>query len=206
MAKRLRKVKKDTPLDELLKIAQRVEFVGIVDDEHEDIRWRGSAELVPFLVPVDQLELDPFNPNIHPEKDLRTKRASWGEHGQQKLLKVLADGTVKTGNGGLMIAREFDWTHVAVAPFGGSEERARVFAINDNRAQMFSVFDEVSLQEQLRELEGNGADLAELFAFDAKELEELGLLDATPPPEFPSHGPDPIETKHECPKCGYEWS
>ncbi len=203
MAKRLKKVKRDMPLAELLKIAAKVEFVEVADP---DVKWRGSAELVPFLIAVEELELDPLNLNTHPEKDLRTKRASWGEHGQQKLLKVLANGVVKTGNGGLMIAREFAWTHVAVAPFGGDAARANIFAINDNRAQMFSFFDEISLQEQLQELAAGGLDISDAFAFDTSELEELGLLDATPPPEFPAYDPDSIETNHQCPKCGYEWS
>ena len=89
------------------------------------------------------------------------------------------------------------------------KRQAIAFALADNRSAEWATWDEEALAKTLN------SDLAEvdvlkLEAMTGFKQEELtGLREGTRLPEAPEEFPEVnenIPTKHQCPKCGYEWS
>jgi ParB-like chromosome segregation protein Spo0J len=129
-----------------------------------------NESLEPLAVPLDQLHEDPGNVRRHSKRNVKAIEDSLRSFGQQKPLVALSDGRVVAGNGTLHAARNLGWTHLAVVRFA-DEDRARAFAIADNRSAELAEWDLQGLGATLRALAPD-ADLHAL-GFDDHELEPL---------------------------------
>lgn len=147
-----------------------------------------NPDLEPLARPVSELRKDPRNARRHSERDLSVLRRSLREHGQQKPIVVLRDGTVIAGNGTLEAAVAEGWGRLAVVTFDSEDAaRAAAFAVVDNRSAELSEWDFEMLAAGLRELP---ADLLSGVGFTQVELEPLLRADWTPP----AVGPMPEKT------------
>lgn len=194
-----------------------------------------NPSLVPLLVPLADLREDPDNANKHNERSVEDIAASFKEFGQQKPLIFKKGGTVVAGNGGLRAARRLGWTHVAAIQFDGPSERARAYAIADNRTAEHSERDEEILGRQLRDLAAAWEDFRpEMVGYTTAEAALLPggygelpttegseepaeenadkaasgeAVEADPdaPAEFTEFGED-LPYDYECPKCQHRWS
>ena len=84
---------------------------------------------------------------------------------------------------------------------------ARLLALADNRVGEEASWDIGGLSTILAELDEQQLDLGGL-GFDADELNQIlgrQVFEEVPPEGFEDFGEEDIETKHECPKCGYAW-
>lgn len=162
--------------------------------------WHGAPDLEDSLVPIADLEPFPGNPR---RGDTAAVAASLRRFGQVK--PVVIDGArIVAGHTLIRAAESEGWTHVAASSndFGTDEER-RAFLLADNRASDLGTYDDVLLLQQLRELddrEGTGYREGDVLAL----AERLSEIEA--PSTFPPLDPDDLETEHECPACGYQWS
>lgn len=163
----------------------------------------GSADLDKLMVLLGEIKLDPENSRLHPERSLAAIGESLERFGYQKPVVVDPSGVVVAGNGTVEAARKLGWTHAPVVRTN-LEGRARVaFAIADNRLGELSEWDESRLVSQLGP--GGGVDPA-VVGFSQAEIQRLTVaLNPSAPESFPVVD-EAVETQHECPGCGYQWS
>ena len=81
------------------------------------------------------------------------------------------------------------------------DEERKVLATLDHIGSLAIVDDEL-LRQLLVGVESAEGDFSKILVEMAADLE---LIDPDAPLEFPSFSED-IDTEHQCPKCGYEWS
>lgn len=138
-----------------------------------------TPDLTVEIVHVDTLTPDPENARKHDARNLSAISASLTAFGQRRPIVVTADGVVLAGNGTLEAARGLGWTRIAVArtPADWDYDRARAYALADNRTAELAVWDEAILTGQLYELDAAGW-----------EVTELGFEPLTPPPSPPAEG------------------
>lgn len=84
-----------------------------------------------------------------------------------------------------------------------SEEQIKAFRLVDNKTSEYAEWDFKKLEEELLEL--NIADF-DMSIYDFNLSFEDGLESQEESPESFDEYDEDIETKHQCPKCGYEWS
>lgn len=127
---------------------------------------------------VADLDYDPENVRQHDVKNLQAIQASLKEFGQRKPIVVNPDGVVIAGNGTLQAARLLGWKEIATVevPADWSREKAKAFAIADNRTAELANWDQEKLTLQLSELQEAGY-----------ELEDLGFSEL-PDPDFAETG------------------
>jgi hypothetical protein len=149
----------------------------------------------PVKIPLDQLNEDPQNARVHPERNLAAIEASLARFGQQKPIVVAKDGTVVAGNGTLAAARRLGWDALLCVQTDLPPDEARAFAIADNKTAELAEWDYQGLAETLRampeELRG-GTGFADF------EIEPLLQAEWTPPQvaELPEHSYDPVHSVH----------
>lgn len=130
------------------------------------------SALTVVTVPVASLALDPSNVRAHGEKNLAAIRASLETFGQRRPLVCARDRdgalVVIAGNGTLEAARSLGWERieVTVVPDDWDADKARAYAIADNRTAELAEWNERTLAEQLLSLEDSGVALTAL-GFDA---------------------------------------
>lgn len=146
------------------------------------------------LVAVESLTPDPVNARKHDKKNLAAIASSLREFGQRRPLVVWGD-TVIAGNGTLEAAKSLGWTEVVVTrvPRSWDYDRARAYALADNRTAELATWNAAVLAEQLVELDAVGWDVS-----------DLGFASLEPPtdPEVDDPPPPKVTT---CPSCGFEW-
>lgn len=150
---------------------------------------------------LDQLSPDPDNKRVHNERNLAEIRRSLEAYGQQKPIVVDSDLVVRAGNGVLLAARELGWSQVAAVQTDLAGDKARAFAVMDNRAGDLSEFDEWGLLDLLNELDaaenpvGYSPDeiqmLNDRLSLLQAEQEAESEEDAAPPAPEPDSKPDP---------------
>jgi ParB-like chromosome segregation protein Spo0J len=195
-----------------------------------------NPSLATLAVAIGDLREDPDNANLHNERSVEDIAASFKEFGQQKPLVYKKGGTVVAGNGGLRAAKRLGWTHVAAVLFEGTSERARAYAIADNRTAEHSERDEDVLGRQLRDLAEAWADFRpEMVGYTQAEASKLPggygspLIDepvaeepddeneagegageaVDPDPDAPDEFKEVDETlpfEYQCPRCQHKWS
>ena len=164
-----------------------------------------NPRLAPLLVPVAKLHLDPKNSRLHNERNLDAIERSLRDHGQQKPIVALHDGTVIAGNGTFRVATErLGATELAVVYYDGTEDGARKFKIADNRTAELAEWDDATLAEELKAMSVDGFDLTDV-GFTEDELAKLLKEDAGPE-DFKDLDEETVETNTTCPSCGYKWN
>lgn len=183
--------------------------------------WQGNELLRPFLVPIKNLREDDRNANSHPDRSIEAIGASYARFGQAKPIIIAADGTVKDGNGQLVAAAGLGWTHIAVIPSDLDGHELAAYALTANRVAQLAEWDFEELSRQLRELEGYGAETADL-GWDPSELEPLLAIGRSAEngrvnPNATDGSPGNVQFReydesvadevkyHECPECHHRW-
>lgn len=117
---------------------------------------------------IDRLTPDPENVRQHDAKNLDAIKRSLDTFGQRKPIVVAkAQGgglVVIAGNGTLEAAKALGWTEIAVAhiPNDWDADKARAYAIADNRTAELANWNDVALASALVDLDAVGWDLADL--------------------------------------------
>lgn len=140
--------------------------------------------------------------------DVGAIRESIRKTGQYRAIVVR-----KTDDGMVILAGNH--TFEAIGAEGGDSVRCEIIQCSDAEALRINLAD-----NRLTELgDYDGGDLAALLAgldgdldgtgFTEEDLSQLlpgtGSFGGSAPEEFTEYDEE-IDTKHECPKCGYEWS
>lgn len=143
-------------------------------------------------VKLEKLTPDPQNVRTHDSRNLDAIKKSLEAFGQRKPIVVAKanDGTlvVIAGNGTLEAARALGWESITVAevPEDWDADKARAYAIADNRTAELADWDEVGLASALLELDAVGWDMGTLGfepAVQDLDTEDLEETDAEPPAE-----------------------
>lgn len=128
------------------------------------------------------------------------------EFGFKVPIVVDKNSVVITGHTRLKAALSLGFTEVPIIVADDlTDEQVKAYRIADNKSAEKSYWDEFLLKDEIDELDG-------LFDFQDFGFEdwELGAMELEepeneePPKEFKEFD-DKIETKNECPKCGYQW-
>ena len=120
----------------------------------EEIVWRGTEALVPFLVDVDDLQTHPHNPR---RGNLPAIAGSLDAFGQVRPI-VVRDGTIVAGNHTYRAAVELlGWNRIAAIDATHlSEEELERFLIGDNRTSDLGTYDDEGLSAILSRLSDEG--------------------------------------------------
>lgn len=162
------------------------------------VEYLPLADLVPYA----------RNARTHSAAQVSQIAASVREFGwTNPVLVDEADGII-AGHGRVMAAQLLGMDQVpCIRLLGLTKAQQRAYTIADNRLALNAGWDAEMLAVELDELRDDDFDL-DLLGFEAAELNNLiGTPNTGPdsPDEFPEVGED-IETQHQCPRCGYEYS
>ena len=158
------------------------------------------------LVPASELKLHPRNPNTHPQPQIELLAEVIRKTGWRAPVTVSnLSGQITRGHGRLLAALLIgEGTPVPVDRQDyASEQEELADLIADNRLAELAEIDSGTLKDALEALDDGSFDMG-LTGFDEAALEAL-MTAAPPPEEFPEVDEN-IETQHQCPKCGYQWS
>lgn len=153
-------------------------------------------------LPVDDLIPYEHNAKQHPEKQVEHIANSIREFGFRQPIVVDADNVVVIGHGRLLAAEKLGLETVPVVRADDlSEAQIRALRLADNKTNE-SEWEFAELEAELAELEMD-FDMSE-FGFDDPSSDTSDDSYETPE-SFKEYGED-METKHVCPRCGYEWN
>ena len=160
------------------------------------------------LVDVTELVANPRNPNKHSDKQVALLAKIIRHQGWRSPITVSnRSGFVVTGHGRLQAAILLGEQLVPVDRQDfASEADEWAHLVADNRIAELADADKSMIAELLKELDSGGLDM-DLTGFDMDALDEL--MKSPPQPDAPEDFPavdENIETEHQCPKCGYQWS
>lgn len=156
---------------------------------------------------------DPKNARAHSERNLSVLQQGIEDVGLGRSVVLAPDNTIIAGNATVLAAIRAGKTKLKIVDSDGEtlvavrrsdltdENRRTKLAVLDNRASELAEWD----TEQLQALIDEGFDASEFWTDE--ELDKL-LVAAEDPiaPEGFKEVDENIETEHQCPKCGYEWS
>lgn len=111
------------------------------------------VQYVEETVPIDSLRPDP-EARVHPPEQIEALRVSLREFGQPTPLTIDAEGVIRKGNGTwlAMKAEGVKTVRIVRGTFKGN--RARAYALADNRTAELSEWDPGTVDRQLEELKG----------------------------------------------------
>lgn len=133
-------------------------------------------DLAPLCVPIQLIDHDPDNVNVHSPEQIVRLRDTLRTYGQHKPLVVQEKNgryLCRIGNGTLEAAKREGWTEIAVVRANEDDVKATARAIRDNTAPWGSEFDTDTLQEQLKFIETNDKSLMAGLGWSPDELSEL---------------------------------
>jgi ParB-like chromosome segregation protein Spo0J len=160
------------------------------------------------MVDVVELIPNPRNPNKHGDKQVAMLAKIIRHQGWRAPITVSKrSGFIVTGHGRLEAAKLLQVQTVPV-DFQDFATEADEWAhlVADNRIAELAEIDSGGLSGLLKELEASGMDL-DLAGFDAEALQSSEKISG--PVESPNEFgvvDENIETEHQCPKCGYQFS
>lgn len=157
--------------------------------------------------PIASIRPDPRNARRHSDEQIDGIVRSIKRFGFPTPILVLHNGQIVAGEGRWLSAKKMGLREVPTlaAPKGWSAADAKAYALADNQLGDESEWNEAVLREELRALETSGYDLSALGFSDDRLEELLRQQGAQAPGDFPSFDEN-IETTHQCPSCGYQWS
>lgn len=128
--------------------------------------------------------------------------ASICEFGFKVPIVIDSDGVIVCGHTRYKAAQEIGLKTVpCVIADDLTPEQVKAFRLADNKVGELATWDFEKLELETAELE-----TVELEKFGFKNMQrEASEYNDEPPEEFKSYDEE-IETKHKCPKCGYEWN
>lgn len=152
-------------------------------------------------VDVSTLTPDPENARKHSRRNLEAIAGSLAAFGQRRPL-VVFDNVVIAGNGTLEAAKSLGWRKIDVTrvPPDWTHERARAYALADNRTAELAEWDSDVLAGQLVELDAVGYEIGD-WGFDSLQPPTGEGLDSTHEIDV-----DDWSFDHRCPKCGFEFN
>ena len=162
------------------------------------------SELKITSVPVASLAFDPENVRTHDENNLAAIRSSLESFGQRKPIVVARanDGSlvVIAGNGTLEAAKSLGWKTIDVTeiPSDWDADKARAYAIADNRTAELADWNKVALASALMDLDAVG------WSADVLGFEPVAEPDFQPEDEEQPRLDEKTPTC--CPSCGYTWT
>ena len=140
-------------------------------------------------VPLAELTPDPQNVRTHDDRNLAAIQSSLEAFGQRKPIVCARanDGSlvVIAGNGTLAAATELGWTYLDIAevPADWDADKARAYAIADNRTAELASWDDFGLANALIDLDAVGWDMETLgFEPNGDELTDEATEEELPPP------------------------
>lgn len=119
-------------------------------------------------IAIDRLTPDPQNARKHGSRNLEAITSSLREFGQRRPLVVATgangESIVIAGNGTLEAAKSLGWTEISITrvPREWDYERARAYALADNRTAELAEWDSDQLVASLLELDAVGWDVSVL--------------------------------------------
>jgi hypothetical protein len=144
-------------------------------------------DLLPFAVPLTELNEDPENARQHGEDNIEAIAQSLEEFGVDQPLVIQKVGMiVRKGNGRLKAARRLGWTHLPCLVIDEPRLRAAARAISDNRTSELARWNESVLAHLLREFQEAGGGLAGMPAVGFTEEQVRRLIGGS---EGPASGP-----------------
>lgn len=146
--------------------------------------------MIPELIALDRLTLDPHNARDHANgvPEIAQSLLSFGQ--VKPIVLWGPDNVVMAGNGTVLAAREIGETELYAVrlPDDWDYDRARAFALADNRTAELSTWNLVELENTRWELDANGWDVQQ-FGFDQLRPPPVPLLaapdDVPPTPAIP---------------------
>jgi DNA modification methylase len=123
--------------------------------------------------PLSELKLDPGNPRIHSQRQIRQIARSIETFGFVVPVLIDAELKVLAGHGRILACGLLGWTQVPTICLDHlTDPQAKAFAIADNRLNENSVWDERLLGEQLMKLSKLDLDFSiEVTGFDMGEID-----------------------------------
>jgi ParB-like chromosome segregation protein Spo0J len=160
------------------------------------------------LADVTSLVANPRNPNKHSDKQVALLAKVIRHQGWRAPITVSKrSGFIVTGHGRLAAAILLQVEQVPIDEQDFATEADEwAHLVADNRIAELADADRSMIADLLGELDAGGLDM-DLTGFDMEALEELMKPPSQPdaPEDFPAVDEN-IETEHQCPKCGYQWS
>jgi ParB-like chromosome segregation protein Spo0J len=117
-----------------------------------------------------------------------------------------SDGEVVDGHLRLKAAQHLQLERVPVILCDEwSEAKVKAFRLLANRSVTWAEWDEELLSTEFEELKNLDVDLS-MTGFGTDEIEKFLSGSQVDAPSGFSEYDESIETEHQCPKCGYQWS
>ena len=118
-------------------------------------------------VAIKDLKQDPENARTHDSTNLKAIAGSLELFGQRKPIVITDTGIIMAGNGTVQAAKQLGWTHMDATrlPADWTPDKAKAYALADNRTAELADWDPKILADQLIELDAVGWDVS-AFGFD----------------------------------------
>lgn len=155
-----------------------------------NIEWMSPEELVPYEK----------NAKLHPADQIDRIANAIKSFGWTQPIVIDKDHVVVIGHGRLLAAKQLLLEKVPVIMCDDlNEEQIKALRLADNKTNE-SPWDFSLLEQELAELAIDDIDMTQ-FGFDDPE----SFPSETAPEEFKEFSEE-TQTKHKCPRCGYEWN
>lgn len=160
-----------------------------------------ATALLPLVVPIDSLTLDPANARRHSVRNLAAIEASLMRFGQRKPVvcqRVVGSGAlvVRAGNGTVAAARKLGWDKIAAIVIDEDDMTATAYAIADNRTGELAEWDDDVLGKLMVAIAEEDKELVGLLGFDDDEMAKLTGVGAaagkTDPDDVPETPVEPV--------------
>ena len=156
---------------------------------------------------VSVSDLVPYarNSRTHSDAQIAQISASIREFGFLNPIIVDGDKGIIAGHGRVLAARLLGLdTLPCIEASHLTEAQRRAYVLADNKLALNADWNNDLLRVELDDLRDMGFDI-ELTGFSLDEISGLSAETVTGPESFPEVGQN-IETQHQCPRCGYEYS
>lgn len=162
-------------------------------------------------VPIDTIKPYAGNAKLHPQEQIDQIKTSIDLVGFNDPIAIWKNGEIIEGHGRLLAAQQLGMTEVPIIRLDDlTDEQRRAYTLIHNKLTMNTDFDLEVMNLELAEIQE--IDM-ECFGFDVEPIDlnlsygdsEQSATNESAPEEFKSFDED-METKHCCPRCGYEWN